>query len=138
MKRLMFVSMLLSALLLPAMTLAERRTSEKGSPAIEFAQTSHDFGTVKAADGFLTHGFFFKNAGTAPLTIITVSAPCGCTQPEFDPKPVAPGDSSEITLRFDPSDFSGEFTKTALVRTNVKGRAGRVTLTISGVVIPKK
>ncbi|MDE5900501.1 MAG: DUF1573 domain-containing protein [Muribaculaceae bacterium] len=138
MKRLIFIPTILSALLLPAMALGERRTSEKGSPAIEFAQTSHDFGTVKAADGFLTHEFLFKNAGTAPLTIITVSAPCGCTQPDFDPKPLAPGDSSEITLRFDPSNFSGEFTKTALVRTNVKGRAGRVTLTITGVVIPQK
>lgn len=137
MKKLLAIT-LLAASLLPYESWARRRTAESGVPVIEFAVTSHDFGTVKARDGVLMQKFPFINTGTAPLSIITVSAPCGCTKPEFDPKPVAPGDSSEIILRFDPSEFAGEFTKTALVRTNVKGRAGRVTLTLTGVVIPTK
>lgn len=136
MKKLFLLTLLL-AFVIPAAR-AKQRTSETGSPAIEFSVTEHDFGTVKAKDGLLTYKFPFKNTGTAPLTVITVSAPCGCTKPEFDPKPVAPGDSSLVTISFDPSDFKGEFLKTALVRTNVKGRAGRVTLSISGVVIPNK
>lgn len=128
----------LVVMLLPIGASAKRRTDEKGTPAIEFAETSHDFGTVKAQDGYLVYSFPFKNAGTAPLAIITVSASCGCTKPEFDPHPIAPGDSSKVTIRFNPEEFSGEFFKTATVRTNVKGRAGRVALNISGVVIPKK
>lgn len=138
MKKIFSLILLLVMLALPAALQAKRISDQTGTPAIEFAETSHDFGTVKATDGYLVHKFKFTNTGTAPLSIITVSASCGCTKPEFDPQPINPGDSSEITIRFNPEDFKGEFRKTAIVRTNVKGRAGRVSLTISGVVIPKK
>ncbi|MDE7388228.1 MAG: DUF1573 domain-containing protein [Muribaculaceae bacterium] len=117
---------------------AKRRSAESGLPAIEFRSTRHDFGNVKEADGMLEQSFVFVNTGTAPLTIVTVSASCGCTKPEFSPRPVAPGDSSSITIRFNPEGFAGEFEKRATVRTNVKGSAGRATLVISGTIIPKK
>ncbi len=140
MKRIHFtILILLLAVLLPSGISAKRdKSDEKGTPAIEFNETSYDFGTVKASDGYLHHEFVFHNTGTAPLAIVTVSASCGCTKPEFNPKPIAPGDSSKITIRFNPEDFSGEFLKTATVRTNVKGKSGRVALTISGIIIPKK
>lgn len=130
--------MLALAMLWPAGAAAKRRTNETGAPAIEFRQTRYDFGSVKEADGVLEHSFTFVNTGTAPLTIATVSASCGCTTPEFNPRPVAPGDSSVITLRFDPEGFRGEFEKRAIVRTNVKGSAGRATLVLTGAIIPKK
>lgn len=137
MKKILPIILLLT-LLIPFGAEAKRRSNETGTPEIEFKETSHDFGTVNADGGYLVHSFEFTNTGTAPLTIITVSASCGCTKPEFDPKPIGPGKSSKITIRFNPEDFKGEFMKTAIVRTNIKGKSGRVPLTISGVVIPKK
>ena len=68
-------------------------------PAITFDETSYDFGTIAEDGGNVSHEFKFTNTGDAPLVIVTVSASCGCTKPEFDPKPIAPGDSSEIKIR---------------------------------------
>lgn len=119
--------------LLPAIILC-LTAAAKGTPAITFAETSHDFGIVKESAEWIQHSFKFVNSGTAPLTIITVSASCGCTQPVFDPHPIAPGDSSEITIKFTPQNSLGEFSKRATVRTNAKGRDSRVILKISGVI----
>lgn len=138
-RQLKYIAIALASIMIPSGALAEKRSNTQGTPAIEFTTpTTHDFGTVRADGGRLTHTFKFKNSGTAPLSIVTVSASCGCTKPEFNAKPIAPGDSSEITLRFNPEEFRGEFEKTATVRTNIKGRAGRAVLTLKGVIIPKK
>ena len=50
---------------------------------------------------------------------------------------MAPGKSAKIKIRFTPKGLKGNFTRTAKVRTNIKGKEGTVTLTISGNVIPK-
>ena len=109
----------------------------KKLPAISFNETSFDFGVIKESTDWVEHEFEFTNTGNAPLAIATVSASCGCTKPEFPTKPVAPGKSAKIKIRFTPKGLKGNFTRTAKVRTNIKGKEGTVTLTISGNVIPK-
>lgn len=114
-----------------------KKTETKGTPAITFQETVHDFGTIKESDGWIEHEFKFTNTGTAPLAIGTVSASCGCTKPEFPTKPIAAGGSGKIKIRFTPEGLKGGFTRTAKVRTNIKGKEGTVILTIKGTVIPK-
>lgn len=116
---------------------AEKNKSEKKAPVISFKETAHDFGVIKASDGWVEHEFEFTNSGNAPLAIATVSASCGCTKPEFPTKPISPGKSGKIKIRFTPEGIKGNFARTAKVRTNIKGKEGTVTLTISGNVIPK-
>lgn len=116
---------------------AKTNTSAKKSPAISFAETVYDFGTIKESDGWIEHEFQFTNTGDAPLAIITVSASCGCTKPEFPTKPIAAGKTGKVKIRFTPEGLKGGFTRTAKVRTNIKGKEGNVTLTIKGTVIPK-
>lgn len=111
--------------------------AEKKSAEITFDETTFDFGTIKEADGWVEHEFKFKNTGDAPLAIATVSASCGCTKPEFPKKPIAPGKTGTVKIRFTPAALKGEFARTAKVRTNIKGKQGNVTLTIKGSVIPK-
>ena len=134
MKRLLPVIVAIIFMALPALA---KKTAAKGTPAITFQETVYDFGTVKESDGWIEHEFKFTNTGTAPLAIATVSASCGCTKPEFPTKPIAAGHSGKIKIRFTPEGLKGGFTRTAKVRTNIKGKEGTVILTINGTVIPK-
>ena len=110
--------------------------ADKKTPAVRFEETVHDFGNIKSSEQTLEHTFQFTNTGDAPLVIVPVSASCGCTKPEFDPKPIAPGDSSEIKIRLTTRGIKGEFDKRATVRTNIKGKDRKVLLTLKGLVIP--
>lgn len=126
---------LLAALICASAVFAD--SSEKKLPEITFSEVVYDFGVIKESDGWVEHEFEFKNTGTAPLAIATVSASCGCTKPEFPHKPIAPAKTGKVKIRFTPEGLKGEFTRTAKVRTNIKGKQGTVTLTIKGNVIPK-
>ena len=50
------------------------------NPVIKFEKTTHDFGTMKEADGRVTTVFEFTNEGATPLVISKVRASCGCTR----------------------------------------------------------
>ena len=112
----------------------------KGEPEISFDVLSHDFGSVHERNGAVEYSFVYTNTGDAPLTIASVSAPCNCTKAKFSPKPLAPGKSAEIHVTFTPKDMAGEFMRTISVWTNIKvgNKKKKITLTISGVVIPDK
>lgn len=111
------------------------------NPEITFETMTHDFGNIREKDGKVTCVFNYTNTGDAPLALVTVSAPCGCTHREFSAKPLAPGKSDKIKITFDPAGRKGEFMSNIKVRTNVKDENGKkkiINLTITGVVIPKK
>lgn len=134
MKRLFHAIVAVIFMVIPALA---KQSETKGTPEITFQETVYDFGTVKESAGWIEHEFKFTNTGTAPLAIATVSTSCGCTKPEFPAKPIAPGSSGKIKLRFTPEGIKGGFTRTAKVRTNIKSKEGTVVLTIKGTVIPK-
>ena len=45
-----------------------------------------------------TATFVLKNTGDVPLLIKDISASCGCTVPEWDKKPIKPGETTEIKV----------------------------------------
>lgn len=103
--------------------------------AITFAENSHDFGSIKASDGKVSATYHFTNTGNEPLIIITVTnGGCGCTTPSYPKAPIAPGDSGEITIKFDPNGRRGEFNREVKVKTNAQKK--RISLKFSGVIIP--
>jgi len=104
-------------------------------PRIEFDSLSYDFGTIGAEDGTVSHVFTFTNTGKKPLIIISATASCGCTRPQYTTDPVKPGKKGHITVTFRPAGQPiGEFNKTIRVRSNAVGR--REALTITGVIVP--
>ncbi|MCM1449334.1 MAG: DUF1573 domain-containing protein [Clostridiales bacterium] len=105
-------------------------------PGIEFAENSYNFGNIEEDGGPVSHEFVFTNTGDEPLVIMSVTASCGCTKPEFSSKPVKPGKSGKIKVTYLPTGRPGEFNKNVRVKTNAQ-RPKRVTLKISGVVIPE-
>jgi hypothetical protein len=99
-------------------------------------EASHDFGTIKEADGPVTHTFKIKNEGEAPLVVTKVAASCGCTTPEWTKEPIAPGKTGEIKVTYDPTGRPNPFNKTVSVYSN--GKTGSSVLTIKGIVEPKQ
>ena len=125
---LMFSVLLLSVVALNAQ---EVQKQTKGA-AISAPEEQFDFGTIKEADGPVTHAFTLKNVGNAPLVITRASASCGCTKPKFSTEPIAPGKSTKIEVTYNPAGRPGQFVKTVAVYSN--GKEGAFILRIKGVV----
>lgn len=125
---LMFSILLLSVVALNAQ---EVQKQTKGA-AISAPEEQFDFGTIKEADGPVTHAFTIKNVGNAPLVITRASASCGCTKPKFSTEPIAPGKSTKIEVTYNPAGRPGQFVKTVAVYSN--GKEGAFILRIKGVV----
>lgn len=99
-----------------------------------FNEKTHDFSTIKEANGPVTHTFEFTNTGGEPLVIINVNASCGCTRPEYPKEPIMPGKKGKVKVTFNPAGRPGEFSKEVKIRTNGDKRP---ILRITGTVIPK-
>lgn len=125
---LMFSVLLLSVVALNAQEV-QKQTKEA---AISAPEEQFDFGTIKEADGPVTHAFTIKNVGNEPLVITRASASCGCTKPKFSTEPIAPGKSTKIEVTYNPAGRPGQFVKTVAVYSN--GKEGAFILRIKGVV----
>ena len=88
------------------------------APKMEFEQTTVDYGTIEQnADPLRT--FTFKNTGDAPLIITGARGSCGCTVPSYPKKPIAPGETAVIEVRYDTKRV-GAFRKSVRITTNEK------------------
>jgi len=76
-----------------------------------------DFGKMKEGE-MLDVSFKFKNTGTKPFVITSVSAACGCTVPETPKEPFAPGATGVIKASFNSSGKVGPNTKQVYVNAN--------------------
>ena len=71
-----------------------------GGPQLSVDKEIHDYGTIaQGANG--TCEFTVTNTGDAPLIISNYKGSCGCTVPKCDTKPIAPGATTVITVRYD-------------------------------------
>ena len=85
---------------------------------IAFEKTTFNLGLVQEDGGKVTREFKLTNKGKAPLLIKHIETTCGCTTPKWNRKPILPGDSSTITVTFNPKDRPGVFSKKIIVYTN--------------------
>jgi hypothetical protein len=97
-------------------------------------QSTYDFGSVKDGD-VVEKSFAFANTGEGPLVISNISASCGCTTPEWPKEPIAPGEESNITVRFNTTGKPGQQNKTVTITANTE--PSTIELHLKGVVAPK-
>jgi len=97
---------------------------------ISFLEKSYDFGSL-AYRKEAGYSFQFTNPGEGPLVVLDVKTSCGCTVPAWPDKPVKPGGSGEIKVKYDAA-HPGVFHKTITVYYN--GKDSPVELTIKGEV----
>lgn len=88
------------------------------APKMEFEQTTVDYGTIEY-DSNPLRTFTFKNTGNSPLVITGARGSCGCTVPTYPKKPIAPGETAVIEVRYD-TKRPGVFRKSVSITTNEK------------------
>ncbi len=112
--------------------------ASKDSDVYTFDTLSHDFGTI-TDNRPVSHTFTITNTGSQPLVITTVTnGGCGCTTPKWTRKPIAPGETGEVTVTFSPTGRKGEFNREIRARIETTKKKYTAKLTFSGVIIPKK
>ena len=105
----------LSALVLGAFA-QEGKVVGGSGPMISMDKEVHDYGTIdKGANG--TCEFKVTNTGDAPLISSSCKGSCGCTVPKCDTAPVAPGQSTIVTVKYD-SNRVGPINKSVTISSN--------------------
>ena len=100
---------------------------------INFKTTEIDYGVIeKGSNG--VRDFEFTNNGNTPLIITNVKSTCGCTIPKKPPKPILPGESEKIQVKYD-TNRVGFIRKSIMVSSNAE--TPTVVLKISGKVTNK-
>ena len=85
-------------------------------PVFEFETEVIDYGEIAAnSDG--NRVFRFKNVGKSPLIISQVKGSCGCTVPTKPEKPIMPGETGEIKVKY-ATNRIGPFSKTVKITSN--------------------
>lgn len=86
---------------------------------IQFAELEHDFGTIDQ-DTKNTKIFTFTNTGSEPLIISDANGSCGCTVPNYPRNPIAPGETGEIEVVYNPGKQANQQTKTVSITANTE------------------
>lgn len=100
----------------------------------QFEEIAYDFGTVDEGE-VVTHVFKFTNVGEGPLVIQNARGSCGCTVPNYSDKPVAPGETGEITVNFNTNGRPNAQSKTVTILANTE--PAQTQLSIKAMVTPK-
>ena len=109
--------------------------SQNGYPELTLKSEIYEFGTVDEGD-IVNATFELTNTGNADLIILSASASCGCTVPDYPKnKPIKPGQSETIKARFNTMGKPNNQNKTVTLITNTKEQ--RHKLYIKGFVNPK-
>ena len=115
-----------------ALIVAQPAYADKNDPKIAFKESVYDFGKISLKGGKVSHEFSFTNDGAKNLVITNARADCGCTRPEYNDAPVAPGKSGSVKVTFAPA-AKGHFSKKVTVTTN--GNPRKTRLLIKGEVV---
>jgi hypothetical protein len=86
---------------------------------IQWIDTLKDLGTIKKG-GLVEINFRYKNIGKKPLSINSVVAGCGCTQPEKPVKLTQPGETDVVKAKFNTENQNGPVQKHITVTCNTK------------------
>ncbi|PCH78144.1 MAG: hypothetical protein COB98_01260 [Flavobacteriaceae bacterium] len=106
----------------------------EGIPVIEFDQRAYEFGTVDEGD--IIEGVFkITNKGTSDLVILSAKASCGCTVPSWPKTPIKPGDTAELSFKFNTRGKPNKQNKSITIKSNAEKTTE--VLRIKGFVTPK-
>jgi hypothetical protein len=107
---------------------------KSGAAVVSFESNVFDFGTVNEGDIVETI-FKVTNSGKTDLVITDAQVTCGCTVPKWPKKPIKPGETEEIEVKFNTNGKGNRQQKNITLITNTE--SGREILTLKGMVTPK-
>jgi hypothetical protein len=103
-------------------------------PKLVLQQNEFDFGDIKQGD-VVSHTFVISNNGGDLLKINNVQASCGCTAASPEKNELGPGESTNLTVKFNSAGRKGVQTKTVKIFSNDPVSPEKV-LTIRCNVLP--
>ncbi len=92
------------------------QTPVVSGPQITIDKDVHNFGNIPYG-GNGTCEFKVTNTGTEPLILSKCKGSCGCTVPTCEPNPIAPGASTNITVKYD-TKRAGVIDKSVTINSN--------------------
>lgn len=101
---------------------------------LKFFPDKVDFGMIREENGKVSKIVKAVNISPDSTYIISSRTSCGCSAAEYSDQMLAPGDTTEVTITYDPLNRPGKFLKTAKFFTG-KERIGN-SIKLSGTVIP--
>lgn len=115
-------------LLLCVFTLSSVGAQERG-PRMTFDTSTHNFGDVKRQGGDLIKEFRFTNDGDEPLVIKKITKSCSCMTVTYSRKPVMPGKSAVIKIKYEPHKAEpGIFHKAIQIYSNASSKVRLITI----------
>lgn len=119
-------------ILLFALCSVASASAQSRGPRMTFDHSSYDFGDVQRRGGDLIKEFRFVNDGDEPLVIKKITKSCSCMTVTFSRKPVMPGSSAVIKIKYEPHKVEpGIFHKAVQIYSNESKQRVRL-LTIQG------
>ena len=103
-------------LLFAVSSFAQKAGTAKGGSALEWTKNIVDVGTTPLNNA-VTAEFAFTNKSKAPVFIKSAKASCGCTTPEYDKKPIPPGQTTKIKATYN-AKKAGKFMKKVTIITS--------------------
>ncbi len=103
---------------------------------LRFIPESMDFGVIREENGKTTRTVKAVNISADTTFIISARTSCGCSEAQYSDKKLAPGDTTEVSVTYDPVNRPGKFQKTAKFFTGEE-RIGN-SLKLNGTVIPSR
>lgn len=103
---------------------------------LRFIPETVDFGVIREEDGSVRRQVKAVNISSDSTFIISARTSCGCSAAEYSEAAIAPGDTTIVTVSYDPTNRPGKFLKTARFFTGEE-RIGN-SLKMSGMVIPSR
>lgn len=87
---------------------------QQAQPVLVADTLTYDLGDVVNGE-VVSHHFFIRNEGSAPLIVETVITTCGCTTASLEPMTIQAGESGTVHVTFD-SGAHGPNLRGAIVR----------------------
>ncbi|MCM1376876.1 MAG: DUF1573 domain-containing protein [Clostridium sp.] len=92
--------------------------SQDHGATLRLKEPTIDVGTI-SGDSIVSVIFTLYNAGDEPGTILKIFSSCSCAVADYSHDPIAPGDSIQFEVRYDPRSYRwGRFRRTLKVRTS--------------------
>ncbi|MCX8056597.1 MAG: DUF1573 domain-containing protein [Ignavibacteria bacterium] len=106
-----------------------------GAPKIFFDKLFHNFGKVDEGKKYET-SFAFTNIGQGTLEIVDIQSSCGCAAAIPQKRKLNPGETSEVKVEFNSTNYSGLVTRYITIRSNDPANP-EIYLTIQAEVVKK-
>lgn len=104
--------------------------------SLRFIPEELDYGIIKESDGEVKRNIRAVNASQDTTFIISARTSCGCTGVAYSSDPIAPGDTTTVSVTYDATNRPGKFLKTVRLFTG-KDRTPN-SFKIKGTVVPSE